>query len=287
MSYVELFDVACLLSRWEGFGLALPEYMMAGKPIVASRVDAIPNIIRNGENGLLVEVDDATGASEAVLQMTIYIPMIILTVFLADIQERIRYRGRKISILLITLLPPTLVAAFRYNNGADYPMYFQLFTRLGNGSKIAGIEGKKLEVGFEYIVRLCQLVTRNQWFTFGAISFIISFLIFKECLNDSDHYRLSVLFYFVTGVYFDAYNGLRQYIAVSICFYAMKYILNKDAKRYFLAVLIAFLFHKSALFFVPVYFLQYLKFDFKKAITIVGLTVLSGSGLWCFPEKVR
>lgn len=71
--------------------------------------------------------------------MTIYIPMIILTVFLADIQERIRYRGRKISILLITLLPPTLVAAFRYNNGADYPMYFQLFTRLGNGSKIAGI----------------------------------------------------------------------------------------------------------------------------------------------------
>ena len=30
MSYVELFDVACLLSRWEGFGLALPEYMIAG-----------------------------------------------------------------------------------------------------------------------------------------------------------------------------------------------------------------------------------------------------------------
>lgn len=69
MSYVELFDAACLLSRWEGFGLALPEYMMAGKPIVASRIDAIPNIIRDGENGLLVEVDDATGASEAVLQI--------------------------------------------------------------------------------------------------------------------------------------------------------------------------------------------------------------------------
>lgn len=69
MSYVELFDVACLLSRWEGFGLALPEYMMAGKPIVASRVDAIPNIIQNGKNGLLVEVDDTTGASEAVLRI--------------------------------------------------------------------------------------------------------------------------------------------------------------------------------------------------------------------------
>lgn len=69
MSYVELFDVACLLSRWEGFGLVLPEYMMAGKPIVASKVDAILNIIRNGENGLLVEVDDYVGASEAVLEI--------------------------------------------------------------------------------------------------------------------------------------------------------------------------------------------------------------------------
>lgn len=42
---------------------------MASKPIVASRVDAIPNIIRNGKNGLLVEVDDATGASKAVLRI--------------------------------------------------------------------------------------------------------------------------------------------------------------------------------------------------------------------------
>ena len=69
MSYVELFDIACLLSRWEGFGLALPEYMMAGKPIVASKVDAIPNIIQDEVNGLLVEVDDATEASKAVLRI--------------------------------------------------------------------------------------------------------------------------------------------------------------------------------------------------------------------------
>ena len=42
---------------------------MAGKPIVASRGDAIPNIIRDGENGLLVEMDDDIGASEAVLRI--------------------------------------------------------------------------------------------------------------------------------------------------------------------------------------------------------------------------
>ncbi len=84
MSYVELFDVACLLSRWEGFGLALPEYMMAGKPIVASRVDAIPNIIRDGENGLLVEVDDTIGASEAVLK---YFNNILLRTHISEMEN--------------------------------------------------------------------------------------------------------------------------------------------------------------------------------------------------------
>lgn len=69
MSYVELFDVACLLSRWEGFGLVLPEYMMAGKPIVATKVDAIPYIIKDGENGLLVEVDDVKGVKEAIQKL--------------------------------------------------------------------------------------------------------------------------------------------------------------------------------------------------------------------------
>lgn len=69
MDYIELFDVALLLSRWEGFGLVLPEYMLAGKPIVASRTDAIPNIIRNQENGLLVDVDDIEGTYKAVMKL--------------------------------------------------------------------------------------------------------------------------------------------------------------------------------------------------------------------------
>ena len=69
MMYVDLFDVALLLSRWEGFGLVLPEYMMAGKPIVATKVDAIPSIVIDNENGLLVDVDDSEMAFKAVVDL--------------------------------------------------------------------------------------------------------------------------------------------------------------------------------------------------------------------------
>lgn len=64
--YVDLFDVALLLSRWEGFGLVLAEYMLAGKPVIATRVDAIPGIIKDEVNGLLVPVDDTERVCEAV-----------------------------------------------------------------------------------------------------------------------------------------------------------------------------------------------------------------------------
>ena len=67
--YIDLFDVALLLSRWEGFGLVLPEYMLSGKPIIATRVDAIPEIITDGENGILIDTDDEDTASEAVLKL--------------------------------------------------------------------------------------------------------------------------------------------------------------------------------------------------------------------------
>lgn len=56
--YLKLFDIAVLLSRWEGFGLAIAEYMAAEKSIIATRIDAIPTIIEDGIDGLLVNADN-------------------------------------------------------------------------------------------------------------------------------------------------------------------------------------------------------------------------------------
>jgi len=56
-SYLKLFDVAVLPSRWEGFGLAVVEYMAAEKNVVATRIDALPTIIDDNVDGLLVDVD--------------------------------------------------------------------------------------------------------------------------------------------------------------------------------------------------------------------------------------
>lgn len=69
IAYACLFDQALLLSRWEGFGLVLAEYMKLEKPIVATNVDAIPDLVTDYENGLLVEADNVDQTIEAVCKL--------------------------------------------------------------------------------------------------------------------------------------------------------------------------------------------------------------------------
>ncbi|MBQ7586813.1 MAG: glycosyltransferase [Lachnospiraceae bacterium] len=67
LDYEGLFGVGVLLSRWEGFGLVLPEYMYMGKPIVATRADAIPYVV--GDAGILFDIDDYQRAAESVIKL--------------------------------------------------------------------------------------------------------------------------------------------------------------------------------------------------------------------------
>ena len=45
--------------RWEGFGLAVLEAMLAGLPVVATRVSSLPELVVDGETGILVQPDNA------------------------------------------------------------------------------------------------------------------------------------------------------------------------------------------------------------------------------------
>ena len=54
-----------LPSRSEPFGIAVIEALACSKPVIATKVGGIPEIIENGKNGILVEPDDTHALAEA------------------------------------------------------------------------------------------------------------------------------------------------------------------------------------------------------------------------------
>jgi glycosyltransferase involved in cell wall biosynthesis len=66
---IDSFDVAVLSSDYEGSPLALLEYMEAAKPVVATNVGGVPDLVVDGQTGLLVEPRDPESLSAAILSL--------------------------------------------------------------------------------------------------------------------------------------------------------------------------------------------------------------------------
>ena len=66
---LRVMDVFCLASLWETFGLVLVEAMLAELPVVATRVDAVPEVVADEETGVLVPPGDPPALAGAILRL--------------------------------------------------------------------------------------------------------------------------------------------------------------------------------------------------------------------------
>ncbi len=62
-------DVVVLPSKTEGWGLSLMEAMAFQKPVVASRAGGIPELVRDGVDGILVRPGDVRGLADAIVKL--------------------------------------------------------------------------------------------------------------------------------------------------------------------------------------------------------------------------
>ena len=64
-----ILDIFCLASLWETFGLVLAEAMLVSLPVVATRVDAIPEVVVDNETGLLVPPQDPAALAAGISKL--------------------------------------------------------------------------------------------------------------------------------------------------------------------------------------------------------------------------
>lgn len=63
------FDIFALSSLWEGLPRVLPQAMIAGLPVVATTTDGNAEIVKDGENGLLVEPGKPNDLANALIRL--------------------------------------------------------------------------------------------------------------------------------------------------------------------------------------------------------------------------
>jgi len=68
-SILKNLSVLVLTSLWEGLPRVIPEAMAAGLPVVATRVDGIPEVVRDNETGYLAEPHDVETLARRVTEL--------------------------------------------------------------------------------------------------------------------------------------------------------------------------------------------------------------------------
>jgi glycosyltransferase involved in cell wall biosynthesis len=69
LRYMALSSFVVLPSRQESFGIVLLEAMVCGKAVIGTNVGGIPEIVIDGENGLLVNPEDEFGLADAMVYL--------------------------------------------------------------------------------------------------------------------------------------------------------------------------------------------------------------------------
>jgi len=66
---MRIIDMLVLPSLWEGFGIVLIEAMAAGKPCVTTQVSSMPEIVVDGETGIVVPPQDDERLADAIKKL--------------------------------------------------------------------------------------------------------------------------------------------------------------------------------------------------------------------------
>ena len=178
----------------------------------------------------------------------------IITLFLVYFWVVAEYKILNRKTIIFPLVVLVILAAMRYYEiGTDANVYTRYF-RFPSNSYAFQFD-PDVETGYQYLVYLVHEMYSDDYSLYFFVVAILSiFPVIYTLKSKSVDYPLSIYIYITFGIYMAMYNQIRQCIAMGICFFATKYLLNKNFIKYFIAILIASQFHVTASLMLVFYF---------------------------------
>lgn len=159
--------------------------------------------------------------------------------------------------------------------GSDSENYTRNFRISLDVHSFASTEGR--ELGYRVLEYALLLLDAEYFWLFTLTGIIVVYCYLTIIKKYSFNYTFSIFLFITLGVYTFFFNGLRQGISMAIFAISLPYLLEKKLILYLTIVLIASLFHISALFLIPFYYLVNLNIKplYKLIISFLGSFLLS------------
>ena len=171
----------------------------------------------------------------------------------------------------LSFLPFAINSMLRGQVGTDWVIYDAYYYEISNGGRSFS------EPLFNILNRVLYAISHNSVLLFAVVGFLTLLFFFIAIFQQSEMIAYSILLFFLTGKYFSSLNQIRQMLAMSIFFFAFRYIREKRPKRYFFWIFVAYLIHSSSVIYVPFYFLYGIRYSTKR------LTILAFVYCLCLP----
>lgn len=160
-----------------------------------------------------------------------------------------------------------LVMALRFDIGNDYKQY----TQTAHEAYVRGYV--VTEAGFNWLVRLLYGIAGGEYYelVFAVFAFVTLLFFLKAFLRQSVCFSQTFFLFMTLGLYFQTFNTVRYYLALSVALFSMKYVLERDYLKFVFWIGLAAFFHKSVLLVLPAYGLA--SFAWKRWQVVAGLAV--------------
>ncbi len=204
--------------------------------------------------------------------MVIYIVNVLLIMMYSLIVKKRDKKQNKKIITVIIIIQLFLIQSLRnISVGIDVETYLDFFANRIPNFTISELFSHRFELGYKLLNKTVSLLTTNKTFFLALISAMSIIPVGRFIYKYSKVPNTSFALYIAFNFYAFTFSGFRQSIAIGIVLISFDYIVQRKLIKFLVTVLVASLFHISALFFIPAYFITKIKLNNMTILLIIIL----------------
>lgn len=218
------------------------------------------------------------------MEYLVILVLILVGIYKFDVRKAIDSRlGSRFFYFIIWCL--ILLSGFAYRMGDDGLAYQLEFVQYGDIFDISMDYFAKFPgrlPGWVFLATICKTVCSSYWFFKLTQAIIVNLSISYFIRTHTRYIFIGLLFYYGLLFFELNFGVLRQALSLAIFLYSLKYFYSSKWKKYYLMMIMAFLFHDSSLFLFILPLISKIKMSGKYVL----LYILGCAAIIFFASKI-